>query len=100
MPYTVYVLLHACSMYLVLQTTMPQCSLSVYFSSRVQPSPGAKHEDVIDTLLYFRFKDRITGPKRQEAYSEAQKPCATLFLSVPMATHTVMSHFVVGVVHW
>ena len=59
MPYTVYVLLHVCSMYLVLQTTMPQCSLSVYFSSRVQPSPRAKHEDVIDTLLYFRFKDRI-----------------------------------------
>ena len=59
MPYTVYVLLHVCSMYLVLQTTMPQCSLSVYFSSRVKPSPRAKHEDVIDTLLYFRLKDRI-----------------------------------------
>ena len=45
-----------------------------------------KREDVIDALLYFRFKDRITGHKRQEAYNEAQKACATLFSSVPMAT--------------
>ena len=42
MPYTVYVLLHVCSIYLVLQTTMPQHLLSVYFSSPVQPSPRAK----------------------------------------------------------
>ena len=40
-----------------------------------------KH-DVIDVLLYFRF----TGRRRQEAYNEAQKACATLFLSVPIAT--------------
>ena len=86
MPYTVYVLLHVCSIYLVLQTTLPQRLLSVYFSSPVQLSPRAKREDVIDTLLQFRFKDRITGRKRQEAYNEAQKACATLFLSVPMAT--------------
>ena len=86
MPYTVYVLLHMCSIYLVLQTTMPQRSLSVYFSFPVQPSPRAKREDVIDALLYFRFKDRITGRKRQEAYNKAQKACAILFLSVPMAT--------------
>ena len=86
MPYTVYVLLHVCSIYLVLQTTMPQRSLSVYFSSPVQPSPRAKREDVIDALLYFRFTDRTTSRKRQEAYNEAQKACATLFLSVPMAT--------------
>ena len=86
MPYTVYVLLHVCSIYLVLQTTMPQRSLSMYFSSPVQPSPCAKREDVIDALLYFRFKDRTTSRERQEAYNEAQKACATLFLSVPMAT--------------
>uniref|UniRef100_A0A7S4G102 Uncharacterized protein n=1 Tax=Eutreptiella gymnastica TaxID=73025 RepID=A0A7S4G102_9EUGL len=60
--------------------------MSVYFSSPVQLSPRAKREDVIDTLLQFRFKDRITGRKRQEAYNEAQKACATFFLSVPMAT--------------
>ena len=67
MPYTVYILLHVCSIYLVFQTTMPQCSLLVYFSSPVPPLPRTKREDVIDTLLYFRFKDRITGHKRQKA---------------------------------
>ena len=86
MPYTVFVLLHVCSIYLVLQTTMPQHSLSVYFRSPVRPLPRTKREDVIDALLHFRFKDRITGRKRQEAYNEAQKACATLFLSTPMAT--------------
>ena len=67
MPYTVYILLHVCSMYLIFQTTMPQRSLSVYFSPLVPPLPHAQREDVIDTLLYFRFKDRITGHKRQKA---------------------------------
>ena len=86
MPYIVYVLLHVCSIYLVLQTTMPQRSLSVYFSSPIQPSPRAKCEDVIDALLYFRFTDRTTSRKRQEACNEAQKACAALFLSIPMAT--------------
>ena len=86
MPYTVYILLHVCSIYLVFQTTLPQHSLSVYFSSPVPPLPRAKREDVIDALLYFRFNDRITGHKGQKAYNEAQKACATLFLSVPMAT--------------
>ena len=71
---------------LVLQSTMSQCSLSSFFSSPVQPPPRAKREDVINALLYFRFKDRITGRKRQEAYNDAQKACATLFLSVPIAT--------------
>ena len=61
------------------QTTIPQRSLSVYFSSPVPPLPHAKCEDVIDTLLYFRFKDRITGHKRHKAYNEAQKACATIF---------------------
>ena len=50
-PYTVYILLHVCSIYLVFQTTMPQRSLSVYFSSPVPPLPRAKCEDVIDALL-------------------------------------------------
>ena len=67
MPYTVYILLHVCSISLVFQTTMPQRSLLVYFGSRVPPLPRAKREDVIDALLYFRFKDRITGHKRQKA---------------------------------
>ena len=65
---------------------LPQRSLSVYFSSPVPPLSRAKREDAIDALLYFRFKDRITGPKRQKVYNEAQKACATIFLSVPMAT--------------
>ena len=86
MPYTVYILLHVYSIHLVFQATMPQRSLSVYFSSPVPPLPRAKHEDLIDALLYFRFKDRITGQQRQKAYNEAQKARATLFLSIPMAT--------------
>ena len=85
-PHTVYLSLYVYSAFLVLQITMTQRSLSVYFCSPVQPSPLAKRKDVIDALLYFRFKDRITGRKRQEAYNEAQKACVTLFLSVPMAT--------------
>ena len=85
-PHTVYLSFYVYSAFLVLQITMTQRSLSVYFCSPVQPSPRAKRKDVIDALLYFRFKDRITGRKRQEAYNEAQKACATLFLSVPMAT--------------
>ena len=72
--------------YLVFQTTMPQRSLSVYFSSLVPLLPGTKCEDVFDALLHFGFKDRITGHKRQKAYNEAQKARAKLFLSVPMAT--------------
>ena len=67
MPYTVYILLHVCSIYLVFQTTMPQHWLSMYFSSPVPLLPRAKREGVIDALFYFRFKDRITGHKRQKA---------------------------------
>ena len=67
MPYTVYILLHVCFISLVFQTTMPQRSLLVYFGSPVPLLPHAKREDVIDALLYFRFKDRITGHERQKA---------------------------------
>ena len=67
MPYTVYILLHVCSIYLVFQTTMPQRSLLGYFSSPVPPLPHTKREDVIDALLYVRFEDRITAHKRQKA---------------------------------
>ena len=45
---------------------MPQRSLLVYLGSPVPLLPRAKREDVIDALLYFRFKDRITGHKRQK----------------------------------
>ena len=85
-PHTVYLSFYVYSAFLVLQITMTQRSLLVYFHSPVQPSPHAKRKDVIDALLYFRFRDRITGRKRQQAYNEAQKACATLFFSVPMAT--------------
>ena len=86
MSYIVSLLSTVYSASLVLQSTMSQRSLSSFFSSPVQPPPRAKREDVINALLYFRFKDRITGRKRQEAYNDAQKACATLFLSVPIAT--------------
>ena len=85
MPYILYILLHVCSIYIVLHTTMPQRSLSMDFSSPVPPLPRAKREDMNDALLYFRFKDRITGHTRQNAYNEAEQACATRFLSVPMA---------------
>ena len=78
-PHTVYLSFYVYSVFLVLQIAMIQRSLSVYFCFPVQPSPRAKRKDVIDALLYFRFKDRITGRKRREAYNEAQKACATLF---------------------
>ena len=64
MPHTVYLSFYVYSAFLVLQITMTQRSLSVYFCSPVQPSPRAKRKDVIDALLYIRFKDRITGRKR------------------------------------
>ena len=86
MSYIVSLLSTVYSASLVLQSTMSQRSLSLFFSSLVQPPPRAKREDVINALLYFRFKDRVTGRKRQEAYNDAQKACATLFLSVPIAT--------------
>ena len=86
MSYVVSLLSTVYSASLVLQSTMSPRSLSSFFSSPVQPPPRAKREDLINAVLYFRFKDRITGRKRQEAYNEAQKACATLFLSVPMAT--------------
>ena len=85
MPYIVYMLLQVCSIYLVLHTTMPQRSLSVYFSFPVQLTPCTKREDVIDALLCLRFKDRSTSRKRQEAYNKAQKACATFFLAYQWA---------------
>ena len=74
-PHTVYLSFYVYSTFLVLQITMTQRSLSVYFRSPVQPSPRAKRKDVIDTLLYFRFKDRITGRKRQQAYKRHAPHC-------------------------
>ena len=65
---------------------MSQRSISAFFGSPVQPCPRAKRNDVITAILYFRFQDRWTGKKRQEAYNAAQKACSTLFLNTPMAT--------------
>ena len=86
MSYMVSLLSTVYSASLVLQSTMSQRSLSSFFSFPVQPPPRAKREDVINALLYYRFKDRITGRKQQEAYNDAQKACATLVLSLPIAT--------------
>ena len=60
--------------------TMSQRPISAFFSTPVQPCPRAKRDDVINTILYFRFQDRWAGKKRQEAYNVAQKACSTLFL--------------------
>ena len=49
----------------------------------VKPCPCAKRNDVVNTILYFRFQDRWTGKKRQEAYNVAQKACSTLLLNSP-----------------
>ena len=40
------------------------------FPLPVQPLPRTKREDVIDALLHFRFKDRITGRKDKKPTGE------------------------------
>ena len=52
-PHTVYLSFYVYSAFLVLQITMTQRSLSVYFCSPVQPSPRAKRKDVIDAAALF-----------------------------------------------
>ena len=70
---------HAC-----LQGT--QRPLSVFFRSPVEPQLGMKHEDVINTLLHMRVKEKLTKVKRQGADNDnAQKAWSTLVLSVQMA---------------
>ena len=59
--------------------TMSQRPISAFFSTPVQPCPRAKRNDVVNTILYFRFQDRWMAKKRQEAYNVAQKACSTLF---------------------
>ena len=67
MPQTIYLFFYTCYEFLVLQITMKQRSLSMYcFRSPVQLPPYAKCEDIINTLLYFWFKGRVTGRKRQD----------------------------------
>ena len=63
-----------------------QRPISMFFGTLVQPCPHAKRDDVLTTILYFRFQDRWSGKKRQEVYNAAQKACSTLFLSTPVAT--------------
>ena len=66
--------------------TMSQRPISAFFSTPIQPCPRVKRDNVVNAILYFRFQDRWTGNKRQEAYNVAQKACSTLFLNTPMAT--------------
>ena len=66
--------------------TMSQRPISAFFGTPVQPCPRVKRDDIVNRNLYFRFQDRWTGMKRQEAYNVAQKACSTLFLNTPMAT--------------
>ena len=63
--------------------TMSQRPISAFFGTPVQPCPRAKRDDIVNAALYFRFQDRWTGKKRQEAYNMAQKACSTLFLNTP-----------------
>ena len=74
--------------------TMSQHPISAFFSTPVQPCPRAKHDDDVNTILYFRFQDRWTGKKRQEAYNVVQKACSTLILIpnlIPNQTQMVSS---------
>ena len=73
------------SMFIVLQITMTQCLLSTCFRSPVQLPPHVKREHVIDALLYFRFKDRLTRQKRQQ-HTTACKSVFQTVLSVRVAT--------------
>ena len=66
--------------------TMSQRPISAFFGTPVQPCPRVKRDNVVNAILYFRFQDRWTGKKRQEAYNVAQKACSTLSLNTPMAT--------------
>ena len=65
---------------------MSQRPISAFFGTPVQPCPRVKRNDVVNVILYFRFQDRWTGKKRQEAYNVAQKACSTLFLNTATAT--------------
>ena len=77
---------------------MPQRSLLVYFSSPVPLLPRAKREDVIDALLYFRFKDRITSHKRQKPrYPQIRsqwmmRRCLIICLMSPIQAVTQIRH--------
>ena len=73
-------------MFIVLQVTMMERSLSTSFYSMVQLPPHVKHDEVIKALLYLGFKDKPTRQKRQEAYKDAPKACSTLNLSIPITT--------------
>ena len=74
MPYTVYILLHVCSISLVFKSTMPQRWLFLYFGSPAPPLPRAKRDDVIDALLYFRFKDGITSHRQKAEVPSDPEP--------------------------
>ena len=65
---------------------MSQRPISVFFSTPVHLCTRVKRDDVVNAILYFRFQDRWTRKKKQEAYNVAQKACSTLFLNTPMAT--------------
>ena len=66
--------------------------LKAFFSSPVKPQQHAKREDVINTILYFCFKDTLKGVRRQQAHNHPQEAISKLFVSAPMAT----LHRVVG----
>ena len=66
--------------------TMSRRPISTFFGTPVQPCPCAKHNNIINAILFFRFQDRWIGKKNQEAYNVAHKACSTLFLNTPMAT--------------
>ena len=71
--------------FIVLQITMTQRSFSKSSRSRFLLPPLVKCEDVIDTLLYFSFKNRLTRRQRHEAYKNIHKTCTALVLSEPMS---------------
>ena len=64
---SVGLLFHWFSMFIVLQNTMTQRSLSVYFRFPVQTLPHVKCIDVINALLYFRLKGSLTGRKSRDS---------------------------------
>ena len=65
--HAVYILLRVCSIYLPCFPDYHAPPLVVSVFQLPGPTvPRAKREDVIDVLLYFRSKDRITGHERQK----------------------------------
>ena len=61
------------SMFIGLQITMTQRSLSVYFRSLVHPLPHVMRKDVIEMLIFFRLKGELTSGRDKKHTTTRKK---------------------------